>query len=233
MVEDDEGGVISTPTIRQVQKLELNIRKKAAELRDEGADWWAAILTAREDPDLKANFQQAFSVHVSQPSNRSVTAPGLASVAAPGPGRAKRETPPPPAPRADPRPGKRARRTENRKKQLDAALAKAKADGAAQAAAAARRDGKGAGAGRFGKGDRKGAGRGGKGAGMGAGKADALFPDGAMRQCEADKKAICASFNKGSCTHPNCKFAHTCWWCGETDHAGNAHEGVSSDSPSR
>ena len=45
-----------------------------------------------------------------------------------------------------------------------------------------------------------------------------------MRQCESDKKAICASFNKGSCTHPNCKYAPICWWCGETDHGGNAHE---------
>ena len=52
----------------------------------------------------------------------------------------------------------------------------------------------------------------------------AQFPDNALQNTTTTpSKPICIAHNKGNCTHPNCRYAHVCWFCEDSDHTGANH----------
>ena len=66
----------------------------------------------------------------------------------------------------------------------------------------------------------------GKGRGKGAkgGEVAAQFPDNALQSTTTTpSKPMCIGLNKGSCTHPRCKYAHVCFFCEDPGHTGENH----------
>ena len=73
------GQAIATPTINHVLVLDQAVRKKQAELLNEGHDWKAALDKAKESDRLfQVSFLNCVAIDINTPACRSVTAPGVA-----------------------------------------------------------------------------------------------------------------------------------------------------------
>ena len=77
------GQPIATPTLNHVIALDLAIRKRQAELMNEGLDYKAALEKAKESDRLfQTNFLNTVAMDINTAACRSVSAPGV--TAAPG-----------------------------------------------------------------------------------------------------------------------------------------------------
>ena len=219
-----DGSPISTPTLQHVLTYELVLRQFVAKRMNAGVSWWDAWTEAMADTKLQ---QVSFLTHVAIRPSHTITAPGIRDpvVQTRDNSKAVTDVHPVPAPHD-------AVRTKNqiskdrKRRQLQSLK-----DFQTQALKSARTHGgtgplmildrQSPGGGRGGNPNGKGAGRGKGGKG---GKVAAQFPDNALQNTTTTpSKPICIAHNKGNCTHPNCRYAHVCWFCEDPGHTGANH----------
>jgi hypothetical protein len=193
---------------------EWQVRKSIVALLNTGVDCTSALAFVKKDD---RHFQIHFLHNVAKFKGTSVSAPGLgASVSNPVVARPIRDhtagtVAVPTGTKVQDTKSKNARARANKKQTLADARASAQVQPRGQQRAILDRSATSQGAGRDNK----------KGKGKGKGKID--LPAGA-RLTSGTAQNICKFFNTAAgCSHSPCSYAHICWICDSSSHAGPNH----------
>ena len=217
VVKGRDGVPIACPHLAMVLDYDFAIRERQAKLMNTGVDFQKALELAMADGDLKLQkFTGVFSVQVSSPECRALTAPGLSDIYPQlerGAKRANFAEDHAPTPSL-------SSSTGLSKSALKRAKTKEKIAAATKGAAPPPKSSPPPPPAAHGAAKVKGVGKGAKDAKGGKiiGKAFSPgVPTGAKETTAAG--AICYNYNRGNCTRVGCKFQHVCWWC-EQAHPG-------------
>ena len=206
-----EGQVLSTPTIAMVISYEWQVRKSIVALFNTGVDYASALAHVKKDD---RHFQIHFLNHVAKSKETSVSAPGLRAassnpvVARPIRDHTAGTVAVPTGTKVKDTKSKNARARANKKQALADARTSAQIQPRGQRRTILNRSANPQGAGRDNK----------KGKGKGKGKIDLSA---GARLTSGTGQKICKFFNTtAGCSHSPCSYAHICWICDSSSHAG-------------
>ena len=217
---DTNGRAISSPTLPRVITYELEIRKRATDLLNQGHDFRNALLMAQDDSEIRSlHFLQPVALESHSAGARAVTAPGADK-------GTKRKT-------EDNDNEVKATKSAKKKKNQAAKMAELQKQ-LDQAKANGRRNNRNGDNRNNTKGGAKGANGQPKGGGKGAGDGAAVkgagkgLPDGASsRTPDPENLSICFGYNKPTgCPHTACRMKHVCWFCFKSNHGGHTCRGA-------